>query len=83
MTNPSPALPLGSLLWQEIFWPAPLSREPILGLLRSWASQVHAPQIIVEARADRHGIQYLVGSQLRHHQALRRDIEQLVCRRPS
>ena len=78
MTNPSPALPLGSLLWQEIFWPAPLSREPILGLLRSWASQVHAPQIIVEARADRHGIQYLVGSQLRHHQALRRDIEQLV-----
>lgn len=79
MTKPTatPLLP-GSLFWQEIFWPAPLHEGAASGLLRRWAAQVHAPVIILEARANRHGIQYLIGAQLRHHHALRRDIEDLV-----
>ena len=67
-----------SLVWQQLFWPQPLQEAAALGLLRHWAAQTHAPQLILEARADHTGIEYLIGSQLRHAQAVRRAVEQLV-----
>lgn len=69
---------LNLLVWQRIYWPQPLDDARAIGLLRSWAAQIHAPLIILEARADRTGVQYFVGAQRRHAAAVRRDVEQLV-----
>ncbi|WP_026555700.1 type IV secretory system conjugative DNA transfer family protein [Arthrobacter sp. 35W] len=69
---------LSQIIWQEIYWPHPLDATRTLNLLRQWAAQLHAPQIILEARATKNGIRFLVGSQRRHETALRRDIEQMV-----
>ena len=73
-------LPLfaNSLVWQQLFWPQPFSEASAFGLLRHWAAQTHAPQLILEARSDITGVEYLVGSQLRHAQQVRRSVEQLV-----
>lgn len=68
----------GSLVWQQLFWPQPLTEATALGLLRHWAAQTHAPQLILEARADVAGVEYLIGSQLRHKAAVRRAVEHLV-----
>src|ERR1700758_988030 len=68
----------GSLVWQQLFWPQPLTEATAFGLLRHWAAQTHAPQLILEARADVTGVEYLIGSQLRHATAVRRAVEQLV-----
>jgi len=68
----------GSLVWQQLFWPQPLSEATAVGLLRHWAAQTHAPQLILEARADVTGVEYLIGSQLRHAAAVRRAVEQLA-----
>jgi hypothetical protein len=68
----------GSLIWQQLFWPQPLFEATAFGLLRHWAAQTHAPQLILEARADVTGVEYLIGSQLRHKAAVRRAVEQLV-----
>ncbi|WAC90225.1 type IV secretory system conjugative DNA transfer family protein [Mycobacterium sp. Aquia_213] len=68
----------GSLVWQQLFWPQPLSEAIAFGLLRHWAAQIHAPQLILEARADITGVEYLIGSQLRHAAAVRRAVEQLA-----
>lgn len=68
----------GSLVWQQLFWPQPFSEATALGLLRHFAAQTHAPQLILEARADVTGVEYLIGSQLRHAAAVRRAVEQLV-----
>ncbi|MHA7268378.1 type IV secretory system conjugative DNA transfer family protein [Arthrobacter sp. HLT1-20] len=69
---------LRQLVWQEIYWPYPLDATRTANLLRQWATQLHAPQIILEARATKDGIRYLVASQRRHESAVRRDIEQMV-----
>lgn len=74
----SPESVLRQLVWLEIHWPRPLEDEQAINLLRLWASQRHAPQIILEARATRQGIRYLIGTQRRHASAVRRDIERLV-----
>ncbi|GFG50800.1 hypothetical protein CQY20_24875 [Mycolicibacterium agri] len=68
----------GSLVWQQLFWPQPLSEATAFGLLRHFAARTHAPQLILEARADVTGVEYLLGSQLRHAAAVRRAVEQLV-----
>lgn len=69
---------LSRLVWQRIHWPQPLDDAHAVGLLRAWAAQAHAPLIVLEARADRVGVRYLVGTQRRHAAAVRRDVEQLV-----
>jgi hypothetical protein len=68
----------GSLVWQQLFWAQPFTEATAFGLLRHWAAQTHAPQLILEARADVTGVEYLIGSQLRHAAAVRRAVEQLV-----
>ncbi|MGO4452556.1 type IV secretory system conjugative DNA transfer family protein [Arthrobacter sp. RAF14] len=69
---------LERIVWQRIHWPQPLEDGVVLQLLRAWANQAHAPLLILEARASREGIQYLVGSQLRHSKTVRREVEKLV-----
>lgn len=77
-TPTTPALQPGSLVWQLLFFPHPLGEAAALGLVRHWAAQRHAPQLILEARADDRGVEYLVGSQLRHAGQVKRQIESLV-----
>ncbi|PBC38616.1 hypothetical protein CJ179_39195 [Rhodococcus sp. ACS1] len=71
-----------SLVWQHLFWPSPFREAAATALLRHWAAQKHAPQLILEARSQGNrgttDVDYLVGSQLRHAQAVRRSVEQLV-----
>ncbi len=71
-------LSAGSLVWLQLFWPQPLSEATARSLLRYFAARAHAPQLILEARADDRGVEYLLGCQLRHHAAVRRAVEQLV-----
>ncbi|MGW4370106.1 type IV secretory system conjugative DNA transfer family protein [Nocardia takedensis] len=77
-SNPSPELTADSLVWQLLFWPSPFREGAATSLLRHWAAQKHAPQLILEARSSSDGVEYLVGSQLRHAQGVRRSVEQLV-----
>ncbi|UGT62876.1 type IV secretory system conjugative DNA transfer family protein [Nocardia asteroides] len=74
----SPDLTADSLVWQLLFWPSPFREGAATSLLRDWAAQKHAPQLILEARSTADGVEYLVGSQLRHAHGVRRSVEQLV-----
>lgn len=67
-----------SLVWQLLFWPSPFREGAATSLLRHWAAQKHAPQLILEARSTVDGVEYLVGSQLRHAHGVRRSVEQLI-----
>ncbi|MFI6169050.1 type IV secretory system conjugative DNA transfer family protein [Nocardia sp. NPDC051052] len=78
MTPDQTSLTADSLVWQQSHWPQPFKEADAIGLLRNWAAQKHAPQLVLEARADVTGVEYLIGSQLRHALAVRRSIEQLV-----
>ncbi|MGK8508225.1 type IV secretory system conjugative DNA transfer family protein [Nocardia asiatica] len=66
------------LVWQQIWFPRPYPEAAALGLLRHWAAQAHAPQLVLEARASAEGVDYLIGSQLRFAQIVQRAVEQLV-----
>lgn len=72
------SLTADTLVWQQIFWPAPFGEVAAFAILRHWAAQTHAPQLILETRADAGGVEYLIGSRLRHAQAVRAAIEELV-----
>ncbi|WP_306359824.1 type IV secretory system conjugative DNA transfer family protein [Nocardia sp. CC227C] len=67
-----------TLVWQLLFWPSPFREGAATSLLRHWAAQKHAPQLILEARSTVDGVEYLVGSQLRHAPNVRRSVEQMV-----
>ena len=41
-----------SLFWQHLFWPQPFQEAAAFGLLRHFAAETHAKQLIFEARAD-------------------------------
>ncbi|TQF73356.1 type IV secretory system conjugative DNA transfer family protein [Rhodococcus spelaei] len=66
------------LAWQQIFWPSPLPEEAALGLLRRLAAERRAPRLVLEARADRGGVRYLVGTPLGYRQTVRRHIQEMV-----
>ncbi|MEN4475710.1 type IV secretory system conjugative DNA transfer family protein [Mycolicibacterium cosmeticum] len=79
MTDPSEQhLSENDLFFQQLFWPQRLSEQNALGLLRHWAAEKHAAQLILEARADVTGVEYLIGSPLKHSRAVRRAIEQMI-----
>jgi hypothetical protein len=50
------------LQWQRIHWQRPLDAERATGLLRLWAADQRSPRIVLEARASRSGVIYLVGT---------------------
>jgi hypothetical protein len=49
------------LLWQQLHWPRPLEVAGAVAVLRAWAADQRSPLIVLEARADATGVQYLVG----------------------
>ncbi|PVA91831.1 hypothetical protein DDK01_17890 [Mycobacteroides abscessus] len=66
------------LVWQQVIWPLPLRESAALGLMRHFAAQPHAPQLIAETRSDVTGVTYLLGCPLRHAASVRAVVEQLV-----
>jgi len=66
------------LVWQMVIWPLPLRESAALGLVRHFAAQAHAPQLIVETRADVTGVTYLLGCPQQHAASVRATVEQLV-----
>jgi len=77
MTEASSADP-ARIIWQQVFWQVPFLESAAMALLRHLAAQRHAPRLILEARADSSGVQYVIGSQARHASSVRRAIEQLA-----
>lgn len=67
-----------AVVWQLVVWPQPLREEVLLGLLRQWATQHDALPLVLEARSDVTGVEYLVGCQARYAAVVKRSIEQLV-----
>ncbi|WP_282780833.1 type IV secretory system conjugative DNA transfer family protein [Nocardia sp. CC201C] len=78
--NEQPQLPLfpDSIVWLHVWFPRPCTEALAMGLLRQWAAQAHAPQLILEARSSTEGVSYLIGCQLRDASAVQRTIELLV-----
>ncbi|SLB64844.1 type IV secretory system conjugative DNA transfer family protein [Mycobacteroides abscessus] len=66
------------LVWQMVIWPLPLRESAALGLVRHFAAQAHAPQLIMETRADVTGVTYLLGCPQQHAATVRATVEQLV-----
>ncbi|MGV9680681.1 type IV secretory system conjugative DNA transfer family protein [Nocardia sp. NPDC003482] len=80
MENEQLPLPLEpeTFVWQRVWFPRPFRETTAFGLIRYWASQDHAPHIILEARASVDGVAYLVGSQLKNAERVSQAIETLV-----
>lgn len=58
MTSSSPA----PLRWQEIVWPGELAPELAIRLLRRWATDPHAPRLVLEAWGRGGAVRYLLGA---------------------
>jgi hypothetical protein len=50
------------LVWRQAHWPRPLDAAGAVAAPRAWAADQRSPQIVLEARADDQGVQYLLGA---------------------
>ncbi|HEX8080083.1 MAG TPA: hypothetical protein VF557_07735 [Jatrophihabitans sp.] len=50
------------LVWRQAHWPRPLDAAGAVAVPRAWAADQRSPQIVLEARADERGVQYLLGA---------------------
>ncbi len=63
----APATTTGARLeWRELHWQRPLDAERAIGVLRQWAADQRSPQIVLETRAGKAGVTYLLGSTAVH-----------------
>lgn len=51
-----------ALAWRELHWSRPLDTERPTAAIRSWAADQTSPTIVLETRADKTGVQYLLGA---------------------
>jgi hypothetical protein len=54
--------PTTTLAWRELHWQRPLDSDRATAVLRHWAADQRSPQIILETRATKAGITYLLGA---------------------
>ncbi|MEI2775210.1 MAG: type IV secretion system DNA-binding domain-containing protein [Tetrasphaera sp.] len=57
-------MPSAPTHWRQVHWPPPLSPDAALAVLRSLAVDPTSPRVILEARATRTGVSYLIGGSL-------------------
>ncbi|GAB4078656.1 type IV secretory system conjugative DNA transfer family protein [Nostocoides australiense] len=57
-------MPISSLHWRQVHWPSPLSPDAALAVLRSLAADPTSSRVVLEARATRTGVSYLIGGSL-------------------
>lgn len=53
-----------AIVWRQLHWPRPLDPADALAVLRQWAADQRSHRLVLEARADEHGVAYLVGGPL-------------------
>lgn len=52
----------GGIVWRQLHWQRPLDPQRVIGLLRHWAADQRSPRLVLEARATKDGVSYLLGT---------------------
>lgn len=50
------------IVWRRLHWNRPLDPARAISVLRGWAADQRSPRLVLEARAGRGGIEYLLGA---------------------
>ncbi len=70
--------PSATLVWRQVHWPQPLDTRPAAAVLRSWAADQYSPRLVLEARASKDGVAYLLGAPLAALLAAQRQLRTAV-----
>lgn len=70
--------PSAEMTFSELHLPRPLEAPAALALLVRWAADRDAPRIVLEVRADTHGVRYVLGARPTEVQGLRAMLEHLL-----
>ncbi|MDQ1744010.1 MAG: hypothetical protein QOE23_2349 [Pseudonocardiales bacterium] len=66
------------LVWRQAHWPRPLDAAGAVAAPRAWAADQRSPLIVLEARADVAGVQYLLGAPAAAQDAVERRLSAAV-----
>jgi hypothetical protein len=66
------------LVWRQAHWPRPLDAAGAVAAPRAWAADQRSPLIVLEARADERGVQYLLGAPVAAQAAVERRLTAAV-----
>jgi hypothetical protein len=75
--TPGAVLGPDSVVWQQLFWPQPLSASTVEALLRHWAAE-RQQELVLESRGVAGEVVYLIGCKLRFRPAIKRSVEHLI-----
>ena len=50
------------LVWRQLHWPGKLDPQRVVACLRAWAADGRSPRLVLEARATREGVRYLLAT---------------------
>ena len=50
------------LVWRQLHWPGPLDAQRVISCLRQWAADGRSPRLVLEVRATRAGVRYLLAA---------------------
>lgn len=71
-------MPSGQIVFSRLHLPRPLAPQQATQFLARLASDRAAPRVVFEARADRHGLRYLLGTRPHDVHSLRRILTDLI-----
>ena len=54
--------PRSDLAWRQLHWPGSLNAQRVTACLRAWAADERSPRLVLEARASRAGLRYLLAA---------------------
>ena len=54
--------PRSDLAWRQLHWPGILDEQRVTACLRAWAADERSPRLVLEARATRVGLRYLLAA---------------------
>jgi hypothetical protein len=59
-----PTITPTTVVWRQLHWPQPLDAAQALAVLRSWATDQHSPELVLEVRSSGGQVDYLLGAPL-------------------